>query len=726
MRFRSSLWRLIQRLKASRPALLLVISIVVLASSVYAAPDSPDPAFTIGSGPNDWVMALAVQPDGKIVIGGYFTEVQGVARSGIARLNADGTLDLSFDPGQGTNEGVVALAVQPDGKIVIGGYFTQVDGAARQYLARLNADGSLDPAFAIGSGPNDWVMALAVQPDGKVLVGGLFGAVDNVPRAHLARLNTDGSVDMSFATGLGADDWVMAIGVQANGKIMLGGYFTYLGGVRSNRVARLSMDGSVDPTFNAGNGPNDGVFALATQPNGKLVIGGAFTQVDGMARNLIARVNPNGSLDSTFNPGSGANDWVKTLALQRDGRIVIGGQFTQFNGVARPYLARLNTDGSLDTTFAATSGVDETVWTVAVQPDEKILLGGVFSQVGGVPRPYLARLQGGVAAPAGPQLLLTPARTTIYPQQTFEIDLRIATGSTSADTVDAYLTFDPDALEVVDDAGLPATSITPNHAVVDTVTYNRVNAQTGQIDFSASRSTSPYLSGVATAASIRFRAKTQLGSTSLQFVQQGVRRSDLFSGGVSLQAVVEHATVEISMVGAASAGVARSADLSAAEAAVPPRFAVRPALQQLRVGDVRALDLWADLDLTTATAVDVQLTVDPRLVEIVDALGQPARKFEIGRLPGAAVAANEVNAATGNLRLAISRLRVPATSGLLPIARVYVRAKQSFTATPITLSTTAHVQGRGGASGPDLQPVVTGSILTMTDLRYTYLPRVSQ
>ncbi|MBV9787080.1 MAG: hypothetical protein JOZ51_02820 [Chloroflexi bacterium] len=590
------------------------------------------------------IQAMALQADGKLLIGGSFS-TNSMGRSALARLNADGSLDASFAPALSQDRSVHHMALQANGQLVITGSFTSVDSVSRPGLARLNADGSLDPAFDVGSGPNDWVMALAVQPDGKIVIGGLFWAINGVPRGHLARLNADGSLDTTFAASLNADDWIMAIAVQPTGKIVIGGYFTHLDSVRTNSVARLLADGRVDPTFDAGDGPNDGVFALTTQPNGKLVIGGAFTQMNGIARNGIARLNPNGALDSTFSPGSGANDWVKTLALQRDGKLVIGGQFTQVDGVPRAYLARLQANGALDTTFAASSGLDETVWTVAVQPDEKILLGGVFSHVHGVPRQHLARVQGGSATSVEPRLFLTPATSTIYPQQTFEIDLRMSTGTTSADTVDAYLTFDPDALEVVDSTGLPAMSITPNHAVVDIVTYNRVNAQTGQIDFSASRSTSPYLTGTATIATIRFRAKTQLATTALRFVQQEVRQSDLFAGGTSLQAAVEHAAIEISTVGSDSVGTARSS-FAAAQAADPPRFAVRPALQQLRVGEVRALDLWADLGLTMATDVEFQLTIDPRVVEIVDATGQPAQKLVIVRVPGAAVTANHVDAAT--------------------------------------------------------------------------------
>jgi uncharacterized delta-60 repeat protein len=708
------------------------MSIVAISSSVYAASDSIDPTFftALNTGvdhEDDWAMALAVQPDGKILVGGYLTKVNGVARNGIARLNPDGTLDTTFNPGSGTNDGILALALQPDGKIVIGGYFTQVNGVSRKHIARLNADGSLDPSFDVSTGPNDWVMALAVQPDGKVLVGGLFWAVNDIRRDHIARLNADGSLDTTFDPGRGTNDWVMAMVMQPDGKVLVGGYFTVVNGVSRTFIARLHMDGTLDPTFDPGNSADVGVgvIALAAQPDGKTVIGGAFTTVGGVPRNRIARLNTDGSLDTTFNPGSGANDWVKSLAVQPDGKIIIGGQFTTMNDIPRNYITRLNGDGTLDATFASGSGADSIVWSVKVQADGKVLLGGQFSKVNGVRRDRIARLQGVPDAHSGPRIFLSPAVTTIAPNQTFQLDMRIDTATATADTIDAYLTFDPAALEVIDAAGNPATSITANPAVVDNATYNSVDPTTGQIDFSASQYSSPYLTGVATVATIRFRAKALIGTTPVRFVQQGVRRSDLFQGGAGLQATVEHASVEIYALSATDAA-ARSPEPVQAQIGAQPRFAVRPAIQQTPVGKVTPLDLWADLGTTTAATVDFYLKVDPALVEIVDATGQPATRLEIRRMPGASVTSNRVDRATGELRFSVSRLRIPVTSETLPIATLYLRAKQPFKSLPISLDATGQSFAHIFRPGQNLHALTTGSIVTTNNVYRVHLPRTSR
>ena len=153
--------------------------------------------------------ALAVQPDGKVLIGGNFTTVGGTARSSIARLNADGSLDTTFDPGVGVSSNVRAMALQPDGKVLIGGWFATVAGTNRNHIARLNADGSLDASFDPGAGASGTVYDIVVQADGKVLIGGAFNTVDGVARNRIARLNADGSLDTSFNPGSGANNWVV-------------------------------------------------------------------------------------------------------------------------------------------------------------------------------------------------------------------------------------------------------------------------------------------------------------------------------------------------------------------------------------------------------------------------------------------------------------------------------------------------------------------------------------
>jgi len=360
---------------------------------------SLDETFLNGlSGANGSVLCLAVQADGKVLVGGDFTTVNGVSRNRIARLNPDGSLDETFLDGlSGASGTVQCLAVQADGKVLIGGDFTIVNGTTRNRLAQLNPDGSLDESFLHGlSGANGTVYCLAVQADGKVLIGGSFSTVNGVSRWAFARLSPDGSLDETFLNGLsGAQATVFCLGVQADGNVLIGGFFTTVNGVSRNRIARLNPDGSLDETFlNGLSGADDTVFCLAVQADGKLLIGGGFSYVNGVSRKRIARLNPDGSLDETFLNGlSGANGYVLCLAVQADGKVLIGGDFTTVNGVSRNRIARLKPDGSLDESFLhGLSGANGSVDCLAVQADGKVLIGGSFATVNGVSRNRIARL----------------------------------------------------------------------------------------------------------------------------------------------------------------------------------------------------------------------------------------------------------------------------------------------------------------------------------------------
>jgi uncharacterized delta-60 repeat protein len=351
-----------------------------------------DGSFDPGTGADGGVFALAVQADGKVLIGGGFSSYNGTERNRIARLNADGGLDDSFDPGTGADGGVFALAVQADGKVLIGGFFTSYNSTERNNIARLNANGSLDSSFDPGTGADGTVRALAVQADGKVLIGGLFTSYNDTGRNRIARLNANGSLDSSFDLGTGADGGVRALAVQADGKVLIGGFFTSYNGTGRNRIALLNANGSLDSSFDPGSGADGSVVALAVQADGKVLIGGFFTSYSGTGRNRIARLNADGSLDSSFNPGTGANDYVFALAVQADGKVLIVGGFSSYNGTERNGIARLNADGSLDTNFKPESGVNGNVFALAVQADGKVLIGGSFTSYNGTGRNGIARL----------------------------------------------------------------------------------------------------------------------------------------------------------------------------------------------------------------------------------------------------------------------------------------------------------------------------------------------
>ena len=336
--------------------------------------------------------------EGKTYVGGMMVMHGFEWCSRISSINTDGSVDGSFSIGSGFNSGVRGVAVQSDGKVLAGGAFTSYNGTSTNYIARLNTDGSLDTSFSVGSGFNNIVWSIAVQSDGKVLVGGNFTSYNGTSVNRIVRLNTDGSVDGSFSVGSGFNNIVYSMAVQSDGKVLAVGRLTSYNGTSTNRIARLNSNGSIDTSFSVGSGLNGGVYSMAVQSDGKVLVGGQFTSYNGTSTNYIVRLNSNGSIDTSFSIGSGFysevvyNTAVRSIVVQSDGKVLVGGFFTSYNGTSTNYIVRLNTDGSIDTSFSVGSGFDNTVWSIAVQSDGKVLVGGAFTSYNGNTAFYLAKL----------------------------------------------------------------------------------------------------------------------------------------------------------------------------------------------------------------------------------------------------------------------------------------------------------------------------------------------
>jgi uncharacterized delta-60 repeat protein len=407
------------RRAARRLLLAACVLAVLLIPAAQATPGALDPSFgtggklttAFGAG-GAGAGALAVQPDGKLVAAGngYNGFNQDFA---LARYNPDGSPDTSFNgTGKVTTafgsdgEYAYALALQPDGKLVAAG--ESDNGSNYDFaLARYNPDGSLDTGFngtgkvttAIGSGDDD-AYALALQPDGKLVAAGIS---DNGFQSvfALARYNPNGSLDSSFngtgivTTAIGSDgDYAYALALQPDGKLVAAGE-SYNGSDDVFALARYNPDGSPDTSFNGTGivtttfgGDHDHANALALQPDGKLVAAGeSHNGSDDVI--ALARYNPNGSLDTSFN-GTGkvttaigsARDVAAALALQPDGKLVAAGHSN--NGSNSDFaLARYNPNGSLDTSFNGTGTVTTAIGSsadgalaLALQADGKPVAAG--------------------------------------------------------------------------------------------------------------------------------------------------------------------------------------------------------------------------------------------------------------------------------------------------------------------------------------------------------------
>ncbi|MBH8560156.1 T9SS type A sorting domain-containing protein [Hymenobacter negativus] len=363
-----------------------------------------DPGFapsTITS-PGGGVQAMAKQADGKVVVSGDFQTMNGQAVSQVVRLNVDGSPDLAFrtQTGSGPNQIVSAVAVQADGKIVLGGQYglSHYNGVPVTNPVRLNADGSLDASFVPGgTGWTGEVRSVVVQPDGKILVAGsLYSRFNGQPTHGLIRLLPNGTLDTSFNTGSGfagtfGDQLIAELALQPDGKIVAAGSFATVDGYAQAGVARLNANGSFDPSFTSPLPAQGIVLGLALQPDGKVLVGGAQLASSGTAQ-LLRRLLPNGTPDATFlgGPDSGI---IIDLNLRADGSLLVVGSFGSYNGVPRSGLARVSTNGTLDTSFAnSATGSYNTLLKATELNNGQYLIGGYFDQVGGQTTGGLARL----------------------------------------------------------------------------------------------------------------------------------------------------------------------------------------------------------------------------------------------------------------------------------------------------------------------------------------------
>lgn len=356
--------------------------------------------------------AVVLQPDGKIVVAGYVTDgLSGLNRFAVARFNPDGTLDTTFNSGgtlPGTNSTPIddpakdsygySVQLQPDGKIVIAGEeFDTITNLSKFAIARFNSDGTLDTTFnSAGTlpGTNSTPInnpanysagaSVVIQPDNKIVVGGTVNE-SGLIKFGLARFTSNGVLDATFnssgslpgTTSTSVDNppipnnVFVTVALQQNGKIVIGG--DLYNGISKFGIARFNVDGSLDTTFNAlgslpgtfsfyinSNGQTSSGTSVAIQRNGQIVMGGSLSNGINIDQFAVARLNPNGSLDTTFNPSGSMPGTASTpfnppstfdpsfsLAIQSDNKIVLVGFIDESEAIAKFAFARFNGDLSI-------------------------------------------------------------------------------------------------------------------------------------------------------------------------------------------------------------------------------------------------------------------------------------------------------------------------------------------------------------------------------------------
>jgi uncharacterized delta-60 repeat protein len=330
---------------------------------------------------------LALQADGKILIAGNFLNVSTSTRERMARLNHDGSVDITFVDPQVNGE-IKSIAVQADGKILIGGNFDGVGSATHHYLARLNGDGSPDASFADPALDSE-VWAIAVQADGKVLAAGDFQHIGAIAQSYFARFSAAGAFDSSFADPQFCCSGARAVALQPDGRVLIGGYFSHAGGTSHFYFARYSSTGTFDANFPAvANTPLVGGIVVA--PDGSIF-------VNDIGNETILKFTAAGAPDATF-ASAVADSTINSINLQPNGKIVIGGIFENVGGQPHHALARLSASGALDSTFAdlnfsfSAANAHGYIYALAAQSNGDIVVAGNFPLADGQSRQYMARV----------------------------------------------------------------------------------------------------------------------------------------------------------------------------------------------------------------------------------------------------------------------------------------------------------------------------------------------
>ncbi len=368
---------------------LLAIAFVSLATadrSSYGQDLTYDPTFDQGAGldyPVFGPSVVVVQQDaaGRILAGGSFLTYNGVSRSGLVRLLSDGTLDAPFCSGSGASSAVLAVGFQSDGRVIIGGRIDTFDGQPCFSLSRLNLDGTLDTTFSSGV---TWdVSALAVLPNDEIVA---CGRASNTSTRFVKRFSANGALDVAFDPTVNGDPW--EVQVQADGKILLGGSFSTVNGVGRSQLVRLDPNGSVDPSF-----VPPAVYmefqvrGIAVQPDGRILVGVPYsaTAVG------VSRLLSDGSLDPSFQTHSTQLGIIEDVDLLPNGQVFICGAFTDFNGAPASNVALFNSDGSLATSTAW--GPSDYVGSAAFDGQGRFVAGGFFVDCAGAQAKALCRLR---------------------------------------------------------------------------------------------------------------------------------------------------------------------------------------------------------------------------------------------------------------------------------------------------------------------------------------------
>jgi hypothetical protein len=309
--------------------------------------------------PNGWFMTDTIDNGDSAYIYGSFTGYNSTAYGRIVKLLPNGDVDTSFNTGTGFNNnsfGFQSITKQADGKILATGNFTSFNGTARNRIARLNTDGSLDSSLVIGTGFNGITSGVEVDSQGRIVVCGSYSSYNGTTSQRIIRLTSGGTVDYSTSTN-GFNNVTNSVVINSDDSMYVGGYFSQYSGFSSNRLIKLTSGFTVDSTFDIGAGLNSNTsnqpVGLISDGDGGVYVFGYFTTYSGITANRLTKLLPTGQIDPNFNIGNGFNGPVITAYKVLNDKLLISGTFTSFNGltVSNGTIV-LNSDGSIYRTFS--------------------------------------------------------------------------------------------------------------------------------------------------------------------------------------------------------------------------------------------------------------------------------------------------------------------------------------------------------------------------------------
>lgn len=369
-----------------RPAIrycFFVLLLLVIFPTAKAQNWFNDPEFYTGNGANTvtGIQKMLVLQDDRIVIFGSFSSFNDTICNRLVCLKANGGIDTSFHAGGGIPGYVYTMAEQPDGKIILAGNFTSYNDTSYASILRIYANGVIDTTFNPGSGPDNMIKCCKIQPDGKLLVAGLFTTFNGAMAKGIVRLNADGSIDNTFISGTGLDNgtYLGQIILEPNGKIVLSGDAFSYNGTPVNQIFRVNSNGSIDTTFVINLSSYQPISTVLRQSDGDYIVIGSFTEFNGQLINHIAFLDSNGQLNPSFSSSGFLNDLsVLRGDVQPDDKILLFGSFNSYNGIVNNGILRLNADGTIDPEFNLSYGADNWVQAVGRQSHPGLIVAGMF------------------------------------------------------------------------------------------------------------------------------------------------------------------------------------------------------------------------------------------------------------------------------------------------------------------------------------------------------------